>query len=282
MANRVIRERAWMAGVKTIVLAALMVALTTFTAWKIMGPWSILLAGLFLIFTLRSLERSSLPARLRNAREIGWQEAPELYDLVAALSARAGLSRVPRLFLFASPTPNAAAVGNRNDASILVSPGLVRGLSEAELAGVLGHEISHIRNNDLGLFRFTETVRALAELTSRAGWLLLLLSLPISLVGAASVPIGTLFLFVAAPAAAMLLQLAILRSREFAADLGAVELTGDPRGLASALGKIEITNRWVLRQLVPVGLSEGPEVMRTHPATTERVRRLRELAFATS
>jgi len=278
----VIRERTWLAGLKTVALTVLMVALTMFTAWKIMGAWSIVLAVLFLFFTVRSIERSSLPARLRNARELGWAEAPELYDLVQALATRAGLPRAPRLLLLASPAPNAAAVGNRNGASILISSSLVRGLTQAELAGVLGHEISHIRNNDLGLFRFTETIRALAELSSRAGWLLLLLSLPATLLGAAAIPLGTLLLFVAAPAAAMLLQLGILRSREFAADLGAVELTGDPRALASALGKIELTNRWVLRQLLPVALPEGPEVTRTHPATTERVRRLRELAFATS
>jgi len=281
MAHSVITDRTWANGLKTAALTVLMVALTTLAAWKIMGVWSVLLAAVFGIMAVISLEKSSLPRRLRNARLLGLDEAPELHLLVEDLAERSGLARTPRLYLIGSAAPNAAAIGSRDDAAILVSPSLVRGLSERELAGVLAHEMSHIRNNDLRLFRFTETIRHTAVLTSRIGWLLVLFSLPMTLLGGSGVSLGTMLLFVAAPAGAHLLQLAILRSREFAADLGAVELTGDPRGLASALRRIELTNQWVLRLLLPVSTADEPALVRTHPATAERVRRLEELVYAT-
>jgi len=281
MARRLPRERAWASRLQSAFLAALMVAITMLAAWRLMGAWSVVLAATLGVMAALTLERSSLPRRLRNARPLSLPDAPELHGLVDALAERAGLRRPPRLYLISSPAPNAATVGTRDDAAILLTPGLVRGLTERELAGVLAHEISHVRNNDLRLFGFTEVVRRMAVLTSQIGWLLVLFSLPLALLGQAAVPFGTLLLFVAAPAGAHLLQLAILRSRELAADLGAAELTGDPRGLASALRRIEVTNRWVLRALLPVPVPEEPGLARTHPATAERIRRLEELVYAT-
>ncbi len=115
----------------------------------------------------------------------------------------------------------------------------------------------------------------------RHGWFLLVMSLPLALMGR-GVPFGTILLFVAAPLGAQMLQLAIMRSRELAADVGAVELTGDALGLATALRRIEVANRWILRALLPIPVREETAMMRTHPLTSERVRRLQELQYAVS
>jgi len=120
----------------------------------------------------------------------------------------------------------------------------------------------------------------MAVLTSQMGWMLILLSLPLALFGSGGLPLGTVALLLAAPPVALVLQLAIMRSRELAADLDAAELTGDPAGLATALRRIEVTNRSLLGMILPLPLPEEPGMARTHPATTERVRRLEKLAHA--
>ena len=160
MASRAMRERTWTGRLKTTALTFLMAALTSLTAWKLMGAWSLLFAGVLGVMAVVSLERSSLPARLRSARLLSDKDAPELYLLLSELSGRAGLARLPPLHLARAPAPNAATVGSRDEAAILLTPSLTQGLTERELAGVLAHEISHIRNNDLGLFRLTETMRS--------------------------------------------------------------------------------------------------------------------------
>lgn len=279
MRNLALRKRTLSGALQTAGLTVLLVGLTLLAAWRIMGPWSIAAAVVLAFLAVRLVGRSTLPRRLANARLLHPTVAPGLHQMIAWLSNRAGLERAPRLYLSASPAPNAAAMGRREEAAILVTPSLLQGLSERELAGVLAHEVTHIRNNDLGLFRFTEVLRWLAVLSSQVGWFLLVLSLPMALLGRGA-PLATILLLVAAPLGAQLLQLAIMRSRELAADVGAVELTGDAVGLASALRRIEMANRSVLRVLLPFPVAEETSMMRTHPHTVERVRRLLELQYA--
>lgn len=282
MTRQAVRERTWIGTLQTAGLTLVMAGLALAAAWSILGPWSIALAAVLAVMAYRALSASSFPARMANARRLGEYEAPGLHDLVEWLARRAGLPTAPRLYLSGMAGPNAAALGSREDSAIFVTPSLVRGLSERELAAVLAHEVSHIRNNDLGLYRLTEILRWVAVMTSRVGWILLAFSLPLTLAGALTIPAGTLLLLLAAPLGAQLLQLAIMRSREFAADLGAAELTGDPMSLASALGRIEQSNRWLLRVLLPFPVGRENGLLRSHPATPERIRRLRELAWSSA
>ncbi len=157
-----------------------------------------------------------------------------------------------------------------------MSPALLRGLAPREVIGVLAHEMSHLQNGDLGVMRLGETVRRLTRSMTTIGMFLLFLNLPLMLLGAVHVPWLAVLVLVLAPWAVGALSLALSRSRELDADLGAVNLTGDPTSLASGLTKIEAYSRgpwWMAMFQMDI-----PDSLRTHPRTEERVARLMEMA----
>jgi heat shock protein HtpX len=174
--------------------------------------------------------------------------------------------------------PNAFAVGSPEDSVVAVSDGMLRLMGPRELAGVLAHEVSHVAHRDLWLMALADAIGRLVALASLFGQLLLLVTLPLALVGMAEVPWLALLVLILAPSAVNLLQLALSRAREFDADLGAAELTGDPEGLAAALGRLERrTGRAWEDLLMPGRRVPEPSLLRTHPPTEERVERLRAL-----
>lgn len=216
--------------------------------------------------------------RLYGARQIARTEMPELLAVVARLAERAGLQRTPRLYYVPSSMLNAFAVGRPDDAAIALTDGLLRALSLRELAGVLGHEISHIRNNDLWLMGLADTVGRLTRMMTLFGTALLIVGLPLWASGAASLPWLLVPLLLFAPQITVLLQLALSRAREFEADLDAAGLTQDPAGLASALLKLERYQRGLWEQILLPGYRQPqPSVLRSHPPTEERVARLKSL-----
>lgn len=212
-----------------------------------------------------------------NAVELSPSEAPGLFRIVAWLVQQAGLSRTPTLYVTRSGMMNAAAFGTEDAPGLLVTAGLVRGLDRRELAGVLAHEISHIRNRDLLLFRLADTVRYLTTFISRVFWLMVLLYFPLLLATDTLISGWVLLLLLGAPVISLVVQLALLRQREFDADRTAAELTGDPEGLARALYRIDRASRYWVHQFLPLPDRQESSLFRTHPATGERVRRLREL-----
>ncbi|OQX48459.1 MAG: hypothetical protein B0D87_05510, partial [Candidatus Sedimenticola endophacoides] len=175
--------------------------------------------------------------RLYNARPLLPSAAPALSGLTRELARRAGLERVPVLYWIPSRTVNAFSVGSRDDAALALTDGLLRLLSPRELAGVLAHEISHVSNNDMRLMGLADMISRPTHLMSVLGLLLMLLSLPLMMFGMAMFPLSGMLLLLAAPGISALLQLGLSRVREFDADLEAARITGDPRGLASALAK---------------------------------------------
>lgn len=215
---------------------------------------------------------------LYGAQTLSPYEVPELHELTAALARRAGLPALPMLYYVPSPVLNAFAVGTPRQAAIAVTDGLLRRLSLRELAGVLAHEISHIRNNDLWIMGLADTISRLTIAMSYGGMLLVLLNFPLIMLGQATVSWFLILLLVSAPTLAALLQLALSRTREFDADLDAAGFTGDPAGLASALAKLENqgAGTWE-RILLPGRRVPDPSLLRTHPDTEERIRRLLEL-----
>ncbi len=170
-------------------------------------------------------------------------------------------------------------MGSRADPAIAVTEGLIRSLDARELAGVLAHETSHIANNDMRIMALADTVTRMTHLLSMLGVLLAVLSLPLALFGLGFVSPWALLLLVAAPAVSALMQMALSRTREYLADLEAARLTGDPVGLASALGRLERQTMAPWRLLIGGGYGAGSDasLLRTHPATVERIRRLGEL-----
>jgi heat shock protein HtpX len=216
--------------------------------------------------------------RLYRARPLSASQAPTLYALLVRLAERAGLDVVPTLYYLPTGMVNAFAVGRPEEASICVTDGLLRALDTREAAGVLAHEICHIRNNDMRVMGLADMFTRLTGTLSMLGQFLLLLNLPLILLSATHVNWLAVLLLIVAPNINTLAQLGLSRTREFDADLNAARLTGDPEGLAQALVKIErIQAGWLQRLFFPGRGIPEPSMLRTHPPTDERVRRLLEL-----
>ncbi|MEM8813436.1 MAG: zinc metalloprotease HtpX, partial [Pseudomonadota bacterium] len=168
--------------------------------------------------------------------------------------------------------------GSVGDSAVAVSDGLLRMMNERELLGVLAHEVSHIANRDLWIMGLADGMARVTSLASTVGLFLLFLNLPLMFAGVAQISWISILVLVFSPTVISLLQLSLSRSREFEADLGSAHLTGDPAGLASALAKLERrTGRFWEEILLPGRRSPDPCLLRTHPPTKERIKRLAEL-----
>ncbi|ELS02255.1 Zn-dependent protease with chaperone function [Xenococcus sp. PCC 7305] len=223
-----------------------------------------------------------------RAQPINREQAPELYDLVADLATKADLP-MPKLCIVPTQTPNAFATGRDPEhAAVAVTQGIVQILNQEELAGVIAHELTHIKNRDT----LTQAVAGtLGGAITFLGKMLTFGALygPVSRDDRrGSNPIGVLLLVVLAPIAASIIQMAISRTREFSADRGAAEITQKPLALANALQKLESIGRQVPMNgnpafepvLIINPFSGGglQSLFRTHPPTQERVQQLQAIA----
>ena len=218
----------------------------------------------------------ALVLRMYRARHLDFEQAPRLYAIVQKLAQRAELDRPPSLHYLPSDVMNAFTVGSQANAVVALSDGLLRRLDLREVSAVLAHEISHIRNNDTRIMSFADLTSRMTNLLSILGQFLLVVNLPLMLTGRVIFNWWAILLLVAAPTVSSLVQLALSRTREYNADLGAAELTGDPEALASALNKMDHFQGGWLRRMLRPGYQKLPEasMLRTHPPTAERVRRL--------
>lgn len=267
-------------GSQTVLLIGGMMLLLGLTGELIFGKgaflWVALLTGLLLLFSPQLPPGMIL--RLYRASALSVRELREPYEIAEKLTRRAGLPVVPTLYYVPSSTANAFAVGNRRQPAIALTDGLLRRLSLRELAAVMAHEISHLRNRDLRVMALADTVSRLTRLMSVFGQILILINLPLLAMNQATISWIGLIMLLLAPTLVALLQLALSRTREFHADLGAVELTGDADGLASALVKISHhRSGWIERIFYPSGKQSDPSLLRSHPHVERRIQRLREL-----
>ncbi|GHD53857.1 peptidase M48 [Thalassobaculum fulvum] len=265
----------------SVVLVLGMALIAAACAWALWG-WEGVLWAVGAVVLAMGLSPSIPPGlvlSLYRARPMSRAEFPEGYALSDELARRAGLPVPPRLHYVPSAVANAFAVGNRQDAALAVSDGMLRTLTARELAGVLAHEISHVANNDLWIMNLADAMSRATALLSNVGIVLLALNLPLVLMGAVAVPWSLILVLVLSPTAMSLLQLALSRAREYEADLGAAGLTGDPAGLASALLRLERQQGRIWESILMPGRNvPDPSLLRTHPPTAERVRRLMDLA----
>jgi len=202
--------------------------------------------------------------------------APRLSSLAAELARRAALDRNPALFLIPTPLLQAMAAGSREAPSIAVTSGLLQQLSSRELAAVLAHEITHVRHGDMFVMRLAAAAGAMTHAMANAGLFLLIAYFPVLWsTGSAPSP-AAIALLIAAPMVSDLLQLSLSRRREFLADAGAVELTGDPLSLARALERIEQLQGDDWERFSARG-GRWLRWFRTHPTTAERIERLAQL-----
>lgn len=214
--------------------------------------------------------------RLYSARLLPPDDG-QLSSLMDVLAWRAGLLQRPDLYVIPSLTLNAFAAGTPARPAIAITEGLVRSLSIRELAGVLAHEISHIRNGDLWIM-------GLADLAARVLHALAYLALTLAaynaiawLAGAPMLSWTAIAILYLTPAALNLVQLALSRAREYEADRLAAALTGDPMSLASALNRVDSTTGHFWEDLtppVPARRMPQPSLLRTHPPAADRIKRM--------
>ncbi|MFO8064210.1 MAG: zinc metalloprotease HtpX [Spirochaetota bacterium] len=277
-----IRRQRRILYIQSVLIFVLMGTVLLVSGLQVMGA-----AGLAVVlatagFFVAGASEKAGEVRPGNAVPISPAHAPQLYSVLEELTARAELPRRPQPYLLKASLMNAAMLGNRKNPVLVVTPMLLQTLRPAELKAVLAHEIAHLRDNDLFSYRLAEAISMITMVISRVGWLLLVLYMPILLVGEVRIPITIIAVLLGAPVVSVLLQMALSRSRELAADLGAVELTGQPMELASALQKIDNVGRSMLHQVLPVPRKRESSVFRSHPVISQRVERLSELSETSS
>jgi heat shock protein HtpX len=273
---------------KTTLLLASMSAIVLFIGSQIGGgaylplalAFAVLMNGVAYFF---SDKIAILAAR---AKPVAEAEYPELYRIVRGLAGRAGMP-MPRLYVSPSQQPNAFATGRSpKHAAVAVTQGILPILTARELEGVLAHELSHVKNRDILISSVAATMGAIIMFMARLAWF-------IPLGGDRDRnPLAELALVILGPIAALLIQMAVTRSREFGADSSGARLTADPLALANALRKIEAYSRGTQPATAnpstahlfisnPFKFSGGgmAKLFSTHPPTAERVARLEAMAY---
>ena len=277
-------------GIKTALLMAAIVALFGVIGAMLGGRNGMLLALLFggamNVFAYWNSDKMVL--RMYNAQEVDAQSAPEFYGLVAELAQRAGLP-MPRVYVIHEDQPNAFATGRDPEhAAVAATSGIMRMLDYRELRGVMAHELAHVQHRDILISTISATmagaISALANFAMFFGGR--------DEEGRPVNPIAGLLVALLAPLAASVIQMAISRSREFEADRGGAQISGDPLALANALNKIEYyaqgivmpsaeahpeTAQMMIINPLTGGGSMG-DLFRTHPRTEERIARLQAMA----
>lgn len=265
----------------TWLLVAGSLLLLTVCAWLLMGVIGILYAFIFGAISLYIASRvsPSLVLKMYMAKPVSRLQFPTGHAILDDLVERAGLEHRPTLNIVPSQMMNAFAVGKTSDSAIALTDQLVRNLTRRELAGVMAHEMAHIKNEDVKVMAISDVVSRFTSVLSTFGIFTMLFNLPsIFIGGTVTFPWFAVLILIAAPTIGGLLQMALSRAREFDADLGAVLLTGDPDGLASALVKLEkIQGRRWESLVLPGSRLPEPSILRTHPKTEDRVRRLLSL-----
>jgi heat shock protein HtpX len=278
--------------IKTLVLLATLTALLLFVGQALAGRGGFMIALMFAgaMNFAAYWWSDKFVLRMYGAQEIDQAQAPDLFALVRGLAQRAQIP-MPRVYLIPQETPNAFATGrNPQHAAVAVTEGIMRLLERDELAAVLAHELGHVQNRDTLIMTVAATLAgALSHLANMAMWGAMLGGSSSRDEEGSSNPLAGLLGIVLAPLAATLIQMAISRSREFAADEHGARLSGDPLALASALRKIESWSQRIpmtagspaTAHLFIINPFSGGGLVRlfsTHPPTEERVARLQAMA----
>jgi heat shock protein HtpX len=275
---------------RTAMLLAFMTALFMAVGFLIGGKAGMMIALVVAagmnVFSYWNSDRMVLSTY--NAQEVDERTAPEFYRIVRDLVARAGLP-MPRVYLYDSPQPNAFATGrNPQNAAVAASTGLLNMLTPDEVAGVMAHELAHVQNRDTLTMTLTATLAGAISMLGNFAFFFGGRRDSNSPLGG----IGTLVAMIVAPLAAMLVQMAISRTREYAADRRGAEISGKPLSLASALAKIaggaaHIDNADAERNpatahmfiINPLSGRPMDNLFSTHPNTESRIAALQEMAM---
>jgi heat shock protein HtpX len=274
-----------MNSLRTTMLLAALTALFMGLGYTIGGSGGALVALAFAaamnLFTFWNADKIVL--RMHGAKEVDARNCPQLVGIVHQLAARAGLP-MPKVYIIDSPHPNAFATGrNPEHAAVAATTGLLALLDREEVAAVMAHELGHVRNRDTLIMTMTATI---------AGAISMLANFGLFFRGEGRNPLAMIAAVLLAPFAAMLVQLALSRTREYGADRAAAEICRNPRALASALAKLHegaarIPNPVAMRNpaaaslyIVPSGRGGRDSLFSTHPDTANRIAELEAMALA--
>jgi heat shock protein HtpX len=280
---------------RTTILLAVLTALLVWIGDMLGGRQgaiiALLLAGGMNFFSYWFSDK--IVIKMYGGQEVSAQDDPELYGLVQDLTQRAGLP-MPKVYVLPQDTPNAFATGrNPEHAAVAVTDGIRRILNKRELAGVLGHELSHVKHRDILVSTIAATLAgAIGYLAQMAQWAMIFGGNRDRDEEGGGNIFGLIVMMIVAPIAAMLIQMAVSRSREYGADEGGAKVTGDPLALASALRKLhmgaqniplEVNNAtanatahmFIVNPLTGAGLAS---LFSTHPPMEERIARLEAMA----
>lgn len=284
-----------MNGFRTTILLAALTALVVWIGQMFGGAHgaviALVFAGVMNFFSYWFSDKIVL--KMYGAQEISANEDPELHGIVRELTARAGLP-MPKVYIIPEETPNAFATGrNPQHAAVAVTQGIRRILNKRELAGVLGHELSHVKHRDILISSIAATLAgAISYLAYMAQWAAIFGGGSRDREEGGSNIFSLLFMMIVAPLAATLIQMAVSRSREYMADEGGAKVSGDPLALASALRKLEMgaqniplqvsdatanstAHMFIVNPLTGAGLAK---LFSTHPPMEERIARLEAMA----
>ena len=279
-----------MGYLRTAILLAGLTALFMGVGYLLGGSGGALIAFLIAAATnfFAYWNADRLVLSMHGAQEADERTAPEFVHIVAELANRAGLPK-PRVYIMDNPQPNAFATGRNPDhAAVAATTGLLNMLSREEMAGVISHELAHIKNHDTLLMTVTATI---------AGAISMLAQFAMFFGGghrdsnSGMGVIGTLVMIILAPLAAMLVQMAISRTREYAADSMGARISGNPESLASALAKLDVAAHEIenvpaeqnpatahLFIVNPLSGERMDNLFSTHPSTENRIAALEQLA----
>ncbi|MBI3064214.1 MAG: zinc metalloprotease HtpX [Deltaproteobacteria bacterium] len=285
-----------MNGFRTTILLALLTALLVWLGDMFGGRqgavMALILAGGMNFFSYWFSDKIVL--KMYGAQEVSPNDDPELHGLVQELATRAGLP-MPKVYVIPEETTNAFATGrNPQHAAVAVTHGIRRILNKRELAGVLGHELAHVMNRDILIGTIAATLAgAISYLAHMAQWAAMFRGgRDRDEEGGGGNIFGLIFMMIVAPLAAMLIQMAVSRSREYGADAGGAKICGDPLALASALRKLHMgaqniplqvsdaTANATAHMFIVNPLSAGgiANLFSTHPPMEERIARLEAMA----
>jgi len=278
--------------------------MNTMKAWLLMGGLTVLLvvlggalfgrsgATMFFIIALALnffsyFYSDKIAIKMTRSYPVTQSEAPELYEMVGRLSQRAGIP-MPKLYVTPSPQPNAFATGrNPANSAVAVTEGIMRLLNRTEVEGVLAHELSHIKNRDVLVGTIAATLAGAITMMANAFQWAAIFGMGRGEDEEGGGMIGGLIMAFLAPLAAMVIQMAISRSREYMADADGARIAGSPEGLANALLKLESAAQRIPMQTNPatshlfiVNPLSGQSMARlfsTHPPIQDRVERLRAM-----
>jgi len=273
---------------KTMMLLAALTALFMALGFTLGGRGGMMIALLVAVgmnlFAYWNADK--LVLKMHGARQVDRASAPELYDMVAMLAARAGLP-MPKVYIVDSPHPNAFATGRSpENAAVAATTGLLRMLTPEEIAGVMAHELGHVKNRDTLVMTVTATLAGAISMLANFA-----MFAPRGGDGRGGNMIATLLAMIAAPLAAMVVQMAISRTREYGADRAGGEISGNPRALASALAKLQrgvavapnpvaervpaAAHLYIMHPAIGHGMDN---LFSTHPATENRIAALEAMA----